>query len=113
MYQQYSKQYLLEHVLSDAKLQSHYVLPGPGIEWDKVAGQEWMDCIDKLIQSLCVLGFLYSGPGLRGEEWAPMLAMSEQNGSCSVFWTMKGLCFMTGYSKVIQALLHAHWLISL
>lgn len=72
-----------------------------------------MNHVDRLIQSFCVLGFLSSRPGLRGEEWASMLAMNEQNGSCSAFWTMKGLCFMTGYNKVIQSLLHVHCLISI
>lgn len=113
-YQRYDR-YLLEHVLSQAELRDRYVLPGPGrdVRWNQEAARGWMDQVDKLNKSLCVLGFLSSGPGMRGEEWASMLAMNEQNGSRSVFWTMKGLCFMQGYSKVIWSILHAHCLADL
>ena len=108
--------HLLKHVLSTKSLRDDFILPeflpeplpeSPPesiIQWNQVAGKEWMDQVDKLICSLCTLGYLCSGPGGRGEEWASMLGMNEQNGSRCVFWTTRGLCFMTGYSKVIQFL---------
>ena len=118
------KQYLLRHVRSTKELRDRFVLSTPdtgasyshrnstpSTQWNAVAAKKWMSHVDELIRSLCVLGFLASGPGGRGEEWASMLAMNEQNGLRSVFCTMKGLCFMTGYSKVIQSLLHAQCLI--
>jgi len=110
---EHCKTYLMEHVLRTRELRDRYVLPEPVNEWNRVAAKEWMDRVDQLIESFCVLGHLASGPGGRGTEWVSMLAMNDQNGSRSVFWTIKGLCFMTGYSKVFQFLLYAHCLISL
>lgn len=124
-YQESCNKYLLRHVRSTKELRDQYILSipdtgasyshhnsRPSTQWNEVAAKKWMSCVDELIQSLCVLGFLASGPGGRGEEWASMLAMNEPNGRRSVFWTLKGLCFMTGYCKVIQSLLPAQCLIS-
>ena len=62
--------------------------------------------------ALCVcLDSYLVGLGGRGEEWVSLLGMNESNGHHSVFWTNKGLCFMSGYQKVIQSLLHTCCLI--
>ena len=97
------KRYLLSHVLKTDELRARFLLPHScsNRQWNEVAAREWMSQCDRLIRSLCVLGYLSGGPGSRGEEWASLLGMNEPNGSRSVFWTTKGLCFLTGYSKVI------------
>ena len=93
---------LLKHVLTPGDLRDKWVLSGSGpqVKWNQVVAEEWMSMVDKLAGDLCLLGFLASGPSARGKEWVAMLAMNDQNSNRSVYWTIKGLCFMYGYNKV-------------
>jgi len=102
---------LLKHVLTKRGLRDEWVASKHDgeVQWNRPIAKRWMSKVDKLAGDLCLLGFLSSGPSGRGTEWAAMLAMNDQITNRSVYWTIKGLCFLDGYGKVcflFSCLLH-------
>jgi hypothetical protein len=96
------RQKLLKHVLTKRGLRDEWVVSSHNgeVQWNRPIAERWMSKVDRLAGDLCLLGFLSSGPSGRGTEWAAMLAMNDQISNRSVYWTIKGLCFLDGYSKV-------------